>query len=85
MRLASLTRRIAALEPELVNSCSFCDCISERVESLSEEDLRVLIAFLEGKCATVSPELEKWFSEIPESSPTCPHCQRTAVMSEEGV
>lgn len=82
MRLASLAKRIAALEPKLANSCPFCDCLSERVEMLSNEELRELIAYLDGNCATVSLELEKWFSEIPESSHTCPHCQKTTSMAE---
>jgi len=82
MRLASLARRIAALEPKLVNGCPFCECLSKRVEALSDEELRELTAFLDGKCTTVSLGLEKWFSEMPESSTTCPYCQRATAMSE---
>lgn len=61
MRLASLARRIAALESESINHCLFCDCLSERVEALSDEELRELIAYLDGNCATVGPELENCF------------------------
>lgn len=32
MRLTSLARRIAALEPEPINLCPFCDCIGKRIE-----------------------------------------------------
>lgn len=85
MRLASLARRIAALEAEPINYCLFCGYISKQVEALSDEGLRGLIAFLDGNCATINLELEKWFSDMPKSSPACPHCQRTAAMSKEEV
>lgn len=83
MRLANLAKRIAALEPEHVNYCPFCDCLNERVKALSDEELTELIAYLDSKCATVSSGLEKWFSKISEPSPTCPYCTSTTAMSEE--
>lgn len=83
MRLASLSRRIAALESEPINYCPFCECLSKQIEALSDDELRKLIAFLDGNCAMISLELETFLFDVPESSPTCPHCHETATMSEE--
>lgn len=79
--MKSIEKRLRALELEPGNDCPFCNYIS--LDGWPEDRLRELIDALDGKCTTVSPELEKFLSEIPESSPTCPHCQKTTSMSEE--
>lgn len=81
MQLASLTKRIAALEPEPGNDCPFRNYIS--LDGWPEDRLGELIDALDDKCTTVSPELEKFLSELPEPSPMCPYCQKTTAMSEE--
>jgi hypothetical protein len=76
MRLADLARRIEALEPNRPIICPFCEYAN--LDGWPDERLRELIDSTEGRCATISPELEKFLSGVPESSPECPHCQETA-------
>ena len=83
MKLDSLKKRLAALEPEPGQDCPFCIFLNTRLDELPDKLLQDLIDVLDGKCVSSSPELEMLISEIPESSSTCPRCHAEDVIGNE--
>jgi hypothetical protein len=84
LKLDTLKRRIAALEPMSLVNCPHCRAL----EALADGELNELIDLLEGRREAASPELSaKLPNGIPESSSTCPVCQkgrqRIAAMTDE--
>lgn len=78
MKFEAISRRIAALDTP--GRCPHC----EALEAMSEEELNELLAFLDGKIASLSRELNAKFPDgLPEPSPACPRCQKAAAMSDE--
>ena len=74
MKLDTLKRRIAALEPASIVNCPHCRAL----EALADEELNELIDQLEGKREIAGPELSaKLPNGIPASSSTCPVCQKS--------
>jgi hypothetical protein len=84
LKLDTLKRRIAALEPASIVNCPHCRAL----EALADEELNELIDLLEGRRKAASPELSaKLPNGIPESSSMCPICQKShqsiAAMTDE--
>jgi hypothetical protein len=74
LKLDTLKRRIAALEPTFIVNCPHCRAL----EALADDELNELIDLLEGKREIASPELSAKFPNgIPASSSTCPVCQKS--------
>jgi uncharacterized small protein (DUF1192 family) len=78
MKFEAISKRLDALDTP--GRCPHC----EALEAMSEAELNELIAFLDGKIASLSRELNAKFPDgLPEPSPKCPSCQKAAAMSEE--
>ena len=68
MKLDSLKKRLAALEPE-GGICPHCQAL----EAMSEEDLDARIQALASGQSVLA--------DLPDPSPSCPRCQKAATMS----
>jgi hypothetical protein len=84
LKLDTLNRRIAALEPTFIVNCPHCWAL----EALADDELNELIDLLEGRREIASPELSaKLPNDIPASSSMCPVCQkgrqRIGAMTDE--
>jgi len=84
LKLDTLKRRIAALEPTFIVNCPHCRAL----DALAEDELNELIDLLEGRREAASPDLSaKLPNGIPESSSMCPVCQksrqRIAAMTDD--
>jgi len=77
---AAIEKRICRLE-RASGHCPHC----EALDAMSDKELDELLAFLDGKTALLSPELNAKFPGglLPASSPTCSRCPKVAAMSEE--
>ena len=70
MKLDSLKKRLAALEPE-GGICPHCQAL----EAMSEEELDARIQALASGQSVLA--------DLPDPSPSCPRCKKAATMSEE--
>ena len=70
MKLDSLNKRLAALEPE-GGMCPHCQAL----KAMSEDELDARIqAIASGQSV---------LADLPDPSPSCPRCQKAAAMSED--
>lgn len=78
MKFEAISKRLDALDTP--RRCPHC----EALEAISESELNELIAFLDGKIAFISCELNAKFPDgLPEPSPKCPSRQKAAAISEK--
>lgn len=81
-RFEDLVGRLKDLEQD-GEFCPRCRFTNAQLRTLSDEDLRSLIAFLSGECAVLNPDIEKVISQMPEPSAACPNCRKYEDLCEE--
>jgi hypothetical protein len=78
---SNIERRLKDLESKLRPGSNCSRCMAMASKHVSKEELDAQIqAYLSGNWEIISNN-----EPLPEPSPTCPHCQKLAIMSEEEV